>query len=53
MLLIEFKPAYSVGDLVLQHLIALEQETNVKLGVQQLLADHFAKVHTISLPLAT
>jgi hypothetical protein len=47
---LEFKPAYSVGDLLLQHLEALEQEAEEKGGVQQLLADHFAKVYKVSLP---
>ncbi len=49
---LEFKPAYSVGDLLLQHLEALEQEAEAKGGVQQLLADHFAKVYKVELPLA-
>ena len=49
---LEFKPAYSVGDLLLQHLEALEQEAEEKGGVQQLLANHFAKVYKVSLPLA-
>jgi hypothetical protein len=49
---LEFKPAYSVGDLLLQHLEALEQEAQEKGGVQQVLADHFAKVYKVSLPLA-
>jgi hypothetical protein len=49
---LEFKPAYSVGDLLLQHLDALEQEAEEKGGVQQLLADHFAKVYKINLTLA-
>ena len=49
---LEFKPAYSVGDLLLQHLDALEQEAAEKGGVQQLLADHFAKAYKVSLPLA-
>jgi hypothetical protein len=49
---LEFKPAYSVGDLLLQHLEALEQEAEDKGGVQQMLADHFTKVHKVSLPLA-
>jgi hypothetical protein len=40
---LEFKPAYSVGDLLLQHLEALEQEAEEKGGVLQLLVDHFAK----------
>jgi hypothetical protein len=48
---LEFKPAYSVGDLLLQHLEALEQEAEEKGGVQQVLADHFAKVHKVSLTL--
>jgi protein-S-isoprenylcysteine O-methyltransferase Ste14 len=34
---LEFKPAYSVGDLLLQHLDVLEQEAEEKGGVQQLL----------------
>src|SRR5215471_14769006 len=50
---LEFKPAYSVGDLLLQHLEALEQEAQEKGGVQQVLADHFAKVYKVSLPLLT
>jgi hypothetical protein len=49
---LEFKPAYSVGDLVLQHLDALEQEAEAKGGMQQVLADHFAKVYKVNLPLA-
>jgi hypothetical protein len=42
----------SVGDLLLQLLDALEQEAEEKGGVQQVLADHFAKVYTLSIPLA-
>jgi hypothetical protein len=49
---LEFKPAYSVGDLLLQHLEALEQEAAEKGGVQQLLANHFAKVYKVTMPLA-
>src|SRR5689334_561022 len=49
---LEFKPAYSVGDLLLQYLEALEHEAEEKGGVQQLLADHFAKVYKVSMPLA-
>ena len=49
---LEFKPAYSVGDLLLQHLEFLEQEAEERGGVQQLLAEHFAKVYKVSLPLA-
>ena len=48
---LEFKPAYSVGDLLLQHLDALEQEAEEKGGVQQVLADHFAKVYKVNMPL--
>jgi hypothetical protein len=48
---LEFKPAYSVGDLLLQHLDALEREAEEKGGIQQLLADQFAKVYKVSLPL--
>jgi hypothetical protein len=48
----EFKPAYSVGDQLLQHLDALEQEAEEKGGVQQMLADHFTKVYKVSLALA-
>jgi hypothetical protein len=47
---LEFTPAYSVGDLLLHHLEALEQEA--KGGVRQLLADHIAKVYKVSMPLA-
>ena len=49
---LDFKPAHNVGDLVLQHLDALEQEAEEKGGVQQVLADHFAKVYRINLSLA-
>jgi hypothetical protein len=49
---LEFKPAYSVGDLLLQHLDALEQEAEEKGGVQQLRADHFVKVYKVAMPLA-
>jgi hypothetical protein len=48
---LEFKPAYSVADLLVQHLEALEQETEEKGGVQRLLADHFAKVYKAEMPL--
>jgi hypothetical protein len=44
--------ASSVGDLLLQHLNALEQESEEKGGVQQMLADHFSKVYKVTLPLA-
>ena len=47
---LEFKPAYSVGDLLVQHLDALEQEAEAKGGVQQVLADHFARVYKVAMP---
>jgi hypothetical protein len=47
---LEFKPAYSVGDLLLQHLDALEQEADEKGGVRHMLADHFAKVYKVVMP---
>jgi hypothetical protein len=49
---LDFKPAYSIGDLLTQHLDELECEAEEKGGVQQMLADHFAKVYKVSLPLA-
>jgi hypothetical protein len=49
---LEFKPAYSAGDLLLQHLEALEKEAEKKGGVQQLLANNFAKIYKVSLQLA-
>ncbi len=47
---LEFKPAYSVGDLVTQHLDELEQEAERKGGVLQTLSDHFAKIYKIGYP---
>ena len=47
---LEFKPAYSEGNLLLQHLNALEQVAEEKGGVQQVLADHSARVYKVSLP---
>jgi hypothetical protein len=37
---------------LVQHLEALEQEAEEKGCVQQVLADHFAKVYKVSMPLA-
>jgi hypothetical protein len=48
-LLLEFKPAYSIGDLLLQHLEVIEQEADEKGGVAQALADHFAKVYKVNI----
>lgn len=50
---LEFKPAYSVGDLLLQQPYALEPEAEEKGGVRHFLADHFAKCYKINLPTAT
>lgn len=49
---LEFKPAYSVGDLLTQHLDELEQEAECKGGIMQMLADHFARIHKIPSTLA-
>jgi len=49
---VEFKPAHSVGDLVLQHLDDLEQEAEEKGGIERVLADHFARVYKVCLPRA-
>ncbi len=48
---LEFKPAHSVGDLLVQHLDDLEREAETKGGVQQLLIDHFARVYKRGVPL--
>ena len=48
----KFKPAYSVGDLLTQHLDELEEEAERKGGVLQALTDHFTKVYRVPLPLA-
>jgi hypothetical protein len=47
---LEFKPAHSVGDLLVQHLDELEREADEKGGVQQMLADHFARAYKVRLP---
>jgi hypothetical protein len=49
---LEIKPAHSVGALLTQYLDVLEQEAERKGGVQQMLADHFAKIYKVSMPLA-
>jgi hypothetical protein len=46
---LEFKPAYSVGDLLMQRLEDLEQEAERKGGVLQTLTDHFAKVYKVDM----
>jgi hypothetical protein len=47
---LEFKPAYSVGDLLTQHLDELEQEAECRGGVLQALSDHFARVYKAPAP---
>ena len=49
---LEFKPAGSVGGLLIQHLGELEQEAEDKGGIQVVLANHFAKVYRVALPRA-
>jgi hypothetical protein len=44
---LEFKPAHTIGDLLVQHLDDLEHEADQKGGVQQVLEDHFAKVYKV------
>ncbi len=51
-LLLDFKPAHSVGDLLTQHVDELEQEAERKGGVLQTLADHFGKVYKATMSLA-
>jgi len=50
---LEFKPACSVGDLVVQHLDELEREAEDKGGVEEVLAAHFARVYKVALPRAS
>lgn len=44
-LTLEFKPAYNVDDLVMQHLDELEWEAEQKGGVQQVVAEQFARTY--------
>jgi hypothetical protein len=44
---LEFKPAHSVCDLLVQYLEELEREAEQKGGVQQLLAAHFAQAYKV------
>jgi hypothetical protein len=45
---LEFKPAYSVGDLLTQHLDELE-EAERKGDVLQTLGDHFGRIYKASI----
>jgi hypothetical protein len=49
-LALEFKPAHNVVDLLVQHIDQLEQEALDKGGIQQVLAEHFAKVYKVRVP---
>jgi hypothetical protein len=49
---LEYKPTYSVGDLLTQHLDELEQEAERKGGALQVLSDHFAMVYKVNAPSA-
>ncbi len=49
---LDFKPAHSVGDLLVQHLDDLEHEAEEKGGIGQVVADHFAHVYKVRLPQA-
>jgi hypothetical protein len=46
---LEFKFAYSLGDLLTQHLDELEEEAERKGGVLQTLSDHFAKIFKLDI----
>lgn len=46
---LEFKPAHSVADLLMQCLDGLELEAERKGGIQQLQSDHFARVFKVRL----
>jgi hypothetical protein len=47
---LEFKPAYSVTELLDQHLDALDREAERKGGIQQVLGNHFSRVYRQALP---
>jgi len=47
---LELKPAYSVGDLLTQHLDDLEREAEDKGGLDQVLADHFSRIYKVAAP---
>jgi len=44
---LEFKPAYNVDDLVMQHMEELEREAEAKGGVMALVADHFTRIYKV------
>jgi hypothetical protein len=47
---LKFKLAYSMGDLIVQHLDELEQEAQDKAAVQQALNARFAKIYKVAAP---
>jgi hypothetical protein len=47
---LEFKPAYCVGDLLVQHLDDVEREAEEKGGVETVLGAHFARVCKVGVP---
>jgi len=49
---LDFKPAHSVGDLLVQHVDELEQEAEEKGGIRAVLSSQFAKVYRVPLSLA-
>jgi hypothetical protein len=46
----QIKPVVSVGDLLSQHLDALEVEAEEKGGIAQLLYDHFSRIYKVAVP---
>jgi hypothetical protein len=49
---LHLKPAFSIGDLLTQHLDDLEQEAQAKGGVWQVMAHHFERVYRVAAPRA-
>jgi hypothetical protein len=47
---LELRPVASVADLLVLHLDALQAEADEKGGIEQVLADHFAKVYKLPAP---
>jgi hypothetical protein len=47
---LEFKPAHSVGELLVQQLDDLEREAGEKGGIDQVVTAHFARVYKVYLP---
>jgi hypothetical protein len=47
---LECKPAYTVGDLIVQHLDELDREAEKNGGVAELMAAHFTRVYRLRVP---